>query len=40
MGINNKSLIYWTIRAACECFYIDTVYVETDSDRVRKTVIL
>lgn len=34
-----RPLVYWAIRAACECSYIDTVYVSTDSDRVRKTVI-
>jgi len=27
-----KPLAYWTIKAACECSEIDTVYVSTDSD--------
>lgn len=31
-------LVYWTIRAACECSYIDAVYVATDSIKVRDTV--
>ncbi len=28
-------LVYWVIRAACECRYIDKVYVATDSDAIR-----
>lgn len=31
-------LVYWTIKAACECKYVDEVYVSTDSDIIRKTV--
>lgn len=34
-----RPLVYWTIRAACECSYIDAVYVATDSDKVREAVI-
>ena len=37
--ICGRPLVYWTIRAACGCSYIDTVYVATDSDRVRETVV-
>lgn len=37
--ICGRPLVYWTIKAACGCSYIDTVYVATDSDRVRETVI-
>lgn len=37
--INGKPLVYWTLRAACACEYIDKVYIATDSDRIRKTVL-
>lgn len=33
-----KPLVYWTIKAACECKYIDTVYVSTDSETIKSTV--
>ncbi len=33
-----KPLVYWTIKAACECQYVDIVYVATDSDVIRKTI--
>lgn len=33
-----KPLVYWTVRAACECDSIDRVYVATDSDRIKETV--
>lgn len=36
--ICGKPLVYWTIKAACECKYIDKVYVSTDSDIIRTTV--
>lgn len=36
--INGKPLVYWTIKAACECKYIDIVYVSTDSDDIRHVV--
>lgn len=36
--INGKPLVYWTIRAACGCEYIDKVYIATDSDRIKQTV--
>lgn len=36
--ICGRPLVYWTIKAACECFCIDAVYVATDSDKVRETV--
>ena len=29
--LNGKPLIYWTIKAAVECKYIDCVYVNIDS---------
>lgn len=37
--ICGKPLVYWTIRAACECSYIDAVYVATDSSKIWETVI-
>lgn len=34
----DRPLVYWVIRAACECKYIDKVYVSTDSEVIRATV--
>lgn len=36
--ICSKPLVYWTIKAACACKYIDKVYVATDNDKIRRTV--
>lgn len=36
--ISGKPLVYWTVKAACGCKYIDKVYVATDSDRIKDTV--
>ncbi|MEA4924887.1 MAG: acylneuraminate cytidylyltransferase family protein [Syntrophomonadaceae bacterium] len=36
--IAGKPLVYWTIKSACECKYIDRVFISTDSERIRKTV--
>lgn len=36
--ICGKPLVYWTIKAACGCKYIDRVYVATDSDIIKNTV--
>ena len=36
--ISGKPLVYWTVKAACGCKYIDKVYVATDSDRIKETV--
>lgn len=33
-----RPLVYWTVKAACECESIDCVYVSTDSDIIRDTV--
>lgn len=33
-----KPLVYWSIRAAVKCEYIDKVFVATDSGIIRKTV--
>ena len=36
--ICGKPLVYWTVKAACECKYIDKVYVATDSDKIKAVV--
>ena len=36
--INGKPLVYWTMKAACGCKFIDKVYVATDSVQIRQTV--
>lgn len=36
--ICGRPLVYWTVKAACLCRFIDKVYVATDSDRIRDTV--
>ena len=36
--ICGKPLVYWTVKAACGCRYIDKVYVATDSPEIRDTV--
>ena len=36
--INGKPLVYWTIKAACKCGYIDKVYIATDSIKIKETV--
>ena len=33
-----RPLVYWTVKAACSCKYIDKVYVATDSDVISRTV--
>lgn len=33
-----KPLVYWVVKAACECKDIDKVYVSTDSDIIKNTV--
>lgn len=37
-NICGKPLVYWTVKAACECKYIDKVYVATDSGIIKETV--
>lgn len=37
-SICGKPLVYWTVKAACECERISKVYVSTDSDIIRKAV--
>lgn len=36
--ISGKPLVYWTVKAACGCSYIDKVYVATDNDIIKETV--
>lgn len=36
--ISGKPLVYWTIKAACGCKYIDKVFIATDSDKIKETV--
>lgn len=36
--ISGKPLVYWTVKAACMCMYIDKVYIATDSDKIKETV--
>lgn len=36
--INGKPLVYWTVKAACDCKYIDKIFVATDSDRIREVI--
>lgn len=33
-----KPLVYWTVKAACECSRIDRVYVATDSKQIKEVV--
>lgn len=33
-----KPLVYWTVKAACECKYIDKVFVCTDSNEIKESV--
>ena len=37
--ICGKPLVYWTVAAACGCDKIDKVYVATDSERIRETLL-
>ena len=35
--ICGKPLVYWTVKAACGCRYIDKVYIATDSKKIKDT---
>lgn len=37
-NILGQPLVYWTVKAASECDYIDKVYVSTDSEKIRDAV--
>ena len=32
-------LVYWALKAACECKYIDEVYVATDNEKIKQAVV-
>ena len=34
--ICGKPLVYWTVKAACNCTAIDKVYIATDSDKINE----
>ena len=36
--IAGRPLVYWTVKAAEECSYIDKVYVATDSEKIKNVV--
>lgn len=33
-----KPLVYWTVKAACDCAQIERVFISTDSNKIRQTV--
>lgn len=37
--ICGKPLVYWVAKAACECKYIDKVYIATDSKIIKDTIL-
>lgn len=37
-SICGRPLVYWTVKAACGCQYVDKVYVSTDSVEIKETV--
>jgi len=36
--IGGKPLVYWTVKAACDCSKIDKVYIATDSEKIKEVV--
>ena len=36
--IAGKPLVYWTVKAANDCQYIDKIYIATDSEVIKETV--
>lgn len=36
--ICGRPLVYWTVKTACECKYIDKVYIATDNNRIKETI--
>lgn len=36
--LNGKPLVYWTVKAACLCIYIDKVYIATDSEDIKTAI--
>lgn len=37
--LNGRPLVYWTVAAACDCAYIDRVYVATDSEEIKLSIV-
>lgn len=37
-SISGRPLVYWVVKAACECKYIDKVYISTDSKIIKDTI--
>lgn len=37
--ICGKPLVYWTVKAACECGHIDKVYISTESEKIKSAVL-
>lgn len=37
--IAGHPLVYWVVKAACECQYLDVVYVSTDHEEIKNTVL-
>ena len=37
--LNGKPLIFWTLMASLKCKYSDKVYISTDDDRIKNTVL-
>ncbi len=35
--VGGRPLLYWSVKAACECPELDVVYVSTDSDKISST---
>lgn len=33
-----KPLVYWTVKAACQCKYVDVVYIATDSRLIKEII--
>lgn len=36
--LNGRPLVYWVVRAACMCRYLDQVFVATDSEEICRAV--
>ena len=36
---NNKPLVYWTIKAACACTFLEYIYVATDCNKIKEAVL-
>lgn len=36
--VNDKPLLYWTVKAACDCEVVDIVYVATDTEEIKEAI--